>query len=262
MNYFWRVSFFLVLFTSGVWSQMTLPINGRIQDRKIDPNASVEITFTINESREGGAILWSETQSLQLSNGWFQTSLGSDEPLPEDQDFTNDLWVGIAVNDAPELENRVLLSRAASAISAQSLRGQILTGTTVDDDILVKSLNGLKDNIILTVDSNLTLSLEGNKLNLGLSGLRLDHKVGVVGGNPDNSGSLDSKSFFIDDGVVAIKSSSLDSSLLSKNAVTSPKLKDRAVTNSKIAENAVKTENIALGAVETSDLASNAVTTV
>ena len=61
--------------------------------------------------------------------------------------FTEKLWVSLAVNSEPEILNRIPLSIAAKSIMAHSVNGRIIKGTSIDNDVLVKSFNGLKDDI-------------------------------------------------------------------------------------------------------------------
>ena len=177
---------------------LTLPLNGRIANTEIGLNAEIQLHVSLNDAAEGGKVIWSETHTTTLNNGWFNVELGSNVELPSAAKFTENLWVSLAVNSEPEILNRIPLSIAAKSIMAHSVNGRIIKGTSIDNDVLVKSFNGLKDDVIFEGDSSFVLNAESNTIKLSLS------------------------------------SNAIQADNISKGAVVQSKIKDEAVTEGKL----------------------------
>ncbi|NQU66646.1 MAG: hypothetical protein HQ510_01765, partial [Candidatus Marinimicrobia bacterium] len=109
-----------------------------------------DLTFKLYDSESNE--LWSETQSSELTGGVFNILLGSitSLELPFDQPY----FMGITVNDDPELSPRIELSSSAYSFTT----GSILGG------VAVKSINDLKDDILITGGENVTVAQSGNSL--------------------------------------------------------------------------------------------------
>ena len=80
------------------------------------PDGQYNLTFRIYSASSGGTALWTETQSLSVSGGILNASLGSVIPLgiPFDVPY----WLGITVGATPELTPRVRLAAAPYALRA------------------------------------------------------------------------------------------------------------------------------------------------
>jgi hypothetical protein len=89
------------------------------------PNGDYQLTFRIYDVASGGSALWTETQTLPVTDGVFNALLGEVEPL--DLPFDVDYWLGVSVEAAPELEPRVRLATVPyafrTAVSDTTLAG-------------------------------------------------------------------------------------------------------------------------------------------
>ena len=93
-----------------------------------------------------------------LSNGLFTAILGSSTPLnlPFDQQY----WLGISVNGGSELSPRTPLTSSPYSLQAND----------VDSGKVVKSVNGLRDDVVLAGGSNVTVSSAGDTLIISATG--------------------------------------------------------------------------------------------
>jgi hypothetical protein len=77
-----------------------------------------DLTFRIYESPDEGAVLWEESHSgVPLFNGSFTLLLGSVTPISAET-ISGSLWLGIKVNDQPEMSPRQKIVSAAFALRA------------------------------------------------------------------------------------------------------------------------------------------------
>ena len=81
---------------------------GRLSDDNGDPVAgSVSILFSIYDVETGGTALWFETQSsVDVNDGLFHVTLGSDTSLPEGLFDDSNRWIGINVAGDGEMTPR------------------------------------------------------------------------------------------------------------------------------------------------------------
>ena len=95
----------------------------------IDGNAAqgpLQITFTVYDAPTGGAILWSERQTVTVNNGIFNVLLGNGDtvlgrPKPSLQDLfsgTGDRFLTLQVEGRPELQSRFRIASVAYALQA------------------------------------------------------------------------------------------------------------------------------------------------
>lgn len=105
----------------GLNAQTNLSIQGTIQnfDGSAVDNGSYDVIFKLYTTDVGGAAVWSETQSAQVTGGVYSVLLGSVNPLtvPFDQTY----YLGITLPGGPELTPR---SRLTSSPYALSVIGQ------------------------------------------------------------------------------------------------------------------------------------------
>lgn len=83
-------------------------------------NATVNIEFKVYDTLTGGTALWSETKSVQVTNGKFAVELGTTSPLI-DQLFGQPLYLGIKVAADGEMTPRLNLTSTPYAFRARSL---------------------------------------------------------------------------------------------------------------------------------------------
>ena len=92
-----------------------LGTQGVLRDGSGNPvqDSSYAVTFRIYNAPSGGAVYWSETQSVTTQTGLFTVELGSSSPLPDSVFSDTALWLGVQVSADPELTPRQRLVSTA-----------------------------------------------------------------------------------------------------------------------------------------------------
>jgi len=105
------------------------------QGRLLDPttgqpktDGAYQMSFSIYDSSTGGAALWSETKSVNVSKGLFTVLLGDSSPLAPAIFNGQDLWLGVSVGADPEMTPRQRLAHVAYAIYAENANNANLVG--------------------------------------------------------------------------------------------------------------------------------------
>ena len=82
----------------------------------------------------GGTPLWTETQTVTVTNGIFQVNLGSVTPFANLIDFnTDNIHLGIKVGSDAEMTPRVQFTSVPQAFNSEKLGGLDKTGYEQDD---------------------------------------------------------------------------------------------------------------------------------
>jgi hypothetical protein len=82
------------------------------------------VVFSIYSVSTGGSAVWTESKSVTVSGGLFQTNLGDTTTLPGSVNFnSNSLYLGIKVGADAEMTPRVQLTAAPQAINSDMLDG-------------------------------------------------------------------------------------------------------------------------------------------
>jgi hypothetical protein len=93
------------------------------------PDSSYQITFSIYDSSTGGTLLWSETQTVQVTGGRFNVLLGSVNPLSlEVFSSGSTRWLGVTVGADMEMTPRQQLSSVAYAYVAEYAQNTLAPG--------------------------------------------------------------------------------------------------------------------------------------
>ena len=103
-------------------------------------NGSFSFVFSIYTVASGGVVVWTESKSITVTDGIFQTALGDTTALPGSVDFNNaSLFLGIRVGADAEMTPRVRLTSAPYAFNSGLLNGlastnfvQLAQGVQVD----------------------------------------------------------------------------------------------------------------------------------
>ncbi len=83
---------------------------GELRDADGNPvTGSYEMTFTIYDADTDGNVLWTETQTVQVTDGLLSVMLGSVEPLDPGLFDGSNRWLGVAVGSDPEMRPRLQL---------------------------------------------------------------------------------------------------------------------------------------------------------
>jgi hypothetical protein len=93
---------------------------GYLTDDSGNPiNDTLSMTFSIYDAASDGTQLWTETQSVTVTNGLFNVLLGSVNPI-EPGDLTGVSYLGITVGSDPEMTPRQQLVSVAYALRADT----------------------------------------------------------------------------------------------------------------------------------------------
>ena len=153
----------LIFIVHSVSAQIprTISYQGVLTDESGNPkpDENYSIKFSFYEADSGGDAIWTETKNLALKKGLFSTSLGDLTPFNSDIKFDKPYWLGIKVGDEAELAPRIALTSA----------GYSLMTDDVANGKVVKSLNGLKDNITIEGGGGTTVTATENKITISSS---------------------------------------------------------------------------------------------
>ncbi|MGB6650497.1 MAG: hypothetical protein WBG01_18385 [Bacteroidota bacterium] len=154
--------FILAIGTAAALAEVpkTISYQGVLGDGSGNPSTdtSAALTFRLYDTGSGGTAIWEETQSVLFSNGLFTAILGSTAPLG--LPFDSQYWLGISVNGGSELSPRTPLTSSPYSLKAGD----------VDSGKVVKSINGLRDDVVLAGGSNVTVSSAGDTLIISATG--------------------------------------------------------------------------------------------
>jgi hypothetical protein len=166
--------------------------------------------------------LWSEIQNVTIVNGIFNVILGAVNPL--ELPFDEQYYLSIAIGDEPELSPRIALTSSAYSYRARS----------IDDGQVVKSINELKDDVLLEAGENVSITEDENKIIISAMGSDGSGGIsqiiagdGLTGGGSEGNITL------------AVEDEGITTEKLADGVITTSKLSDDAVIGSKIANNHV-----------------------
>lgn len=100
---------------------LVLAHQGRLVDAGGVPlEGAFQLHLSLYDQASGGSPVWTETDNANLEGGYFSTLLGDGTPLPLSAFAEGDLYLGVAVDDAPELSPRLLLASVPTALRAHT----------------------------------------------------------------------------------------------------------------------------------------------
>jgi len=197
---------------------------GYLTDGSNPVDGSVEATFRIYDAASGGNVLWLETRSLSVNEGYYTVLLG--EITPVEITFDGNVWIGVQITGQSEMSPRYQITStpyaytskyadSTSAISNNSIDStKIKDGTIVTDDFADNAItkNKLASDIIdSTKVENSSLSL----LDIGNGGASAGQTIKWSGAEwtpaDDEVGSGSPGEGWADDGTVVRLSASSDS---------------------------------------------------
>ena len=161
---------------------------GVLTDGEGNPlNTTVEMTFAIYDAASGGTALWSETHpSVQVNGGLFNVLLGSVNPISSDIFDGSDRWLGLAVDDDPEMVPRQQIASVPYAY---------LSGDAGDGHSLDAADGDPVDVVYVDEEGNVGFGTTGPEAKLHVSGGPADiarftttwGDIAVHGNNPDGA---------------------------------------------------------------------------
>ena len=109
-------------------------VQGYVVAKNVGTNVatgSYSFTFSIYTVASGGSAVWTETKSITVTDGIFQTNLGDTTSLPGSVDFnTDNIYLGINFNSDGEMSPRVRFTATPYAMNAEKVGGLTVTNTT------------------------------------------------------------------------------------------------------------------------------------
>ncbi len=230
----WRNLYFsmLLLLLCSSLSQAQIPQTMSYQGVLTDangnavPDGNYNIFFRLYDDDSGNQ-RWTEGHNVEVRDGIFSVILGTITPL--NLAFDRQYWLGIAIGGGAEFSPRIQLTSSPYSLNAKSVVDGAVTANKIPNGQVVKSINSLRDDVILTAGDNVTITPSGNTLMIAATGgggggdiTAVNAGTGLAGGGVSGDVTLS----IADGGVSATK--------LADGAVYGAKLADRAVTTQKI----------------------------
>ncbi len=98
----------------------TIGYQGRLYDTAGNPiQATLSVTFSLYAAPTGGAAIWTETQSVTFTSGYFSVQLGSVTPFAGAFDGTT-RYLGVKVGTDDEMTPRAVVASVPYALAAAS----------------------------------------------------------------------------------------------------------------------------------------------
>ncbi len=161
--------------TPLLYSQIphTISYQGLLTDSLGNAKADGQYNFTFRfyDNSNGGNAIWSENKKLQVKKGLFSTNLGDKNTFGKDVKFDKQYWLSVSVNNESELFPRIPLNSVGysfSSINADT--ANYAKQFKLNDGFLVKSVNGLKDNITIKGGGGTTVTSIADTIIIGGSG--------------------------------------------------------------------------------------------
>ncbi len=191
-----------VLAATGILQQINF--QGKVVNKTVGTNVTDDdysFTFTIYDAAAAGTTLWTETKTITVTNGIFQTLLGSVSALPDDIDFnTDNLYLGIEFDGDGEMSPRVRLAAVPYAFNALKVAGLTVTNTTgtltIPNSTTVQfaaafTTSGANALTLTTTGvTNITLPTTGTVATLAGSEILTNKTIGNTGLSFENSESI------------------------------------------------------------------------
>jgi hypothetical protein len=139
------------------------------------PDGAYGMYFRLYDGPEASEPIWHMARPIDVVKGIFSVVLG-----PIDLPFDTTYWLSITVEEGGQLEPRIpLLSSpyamnarnvADNAITTIKIADQAVNGVKIADGQVVRTLNGLTDEIALVPGANVSITPSGNNLVISATG--------------------------------------------------------------------------------------------
>ncbi len=215
------------------------------------------LTFKIYDQPGSTTPLWEETHNNeQIVGGIFNVILGASRSTanPLTLAFDKPYFLGVTIDGTTELAPRVALASspyalnayrvADSAVTTNSIRngavtaGKIADGAVTSSKIpngtVVRSINGLHDNVTLKAGTNIALNTNGDTITINASGGSGGNQVRRITVGPGMTASSDTGNVLIQ-----IGTESITNTMLGYHSVTESKIEDNSIITRTIADGAV-----------------------
>lgn len=98
-------------------------------------DGSVSMAFAIYNAPSGGTLLWSETQTVDVTGGQFSVELGKITPIMAETFADTVCWLGVSIGSDAELTPRTRLVTTAYAFRVGTVDGA--SGGTINGDAVI-----------------------------------------------------------------------------------------------------------------------------
>ena len=124
---------------------------GYVDSSNIPFTGNKAIRFKIYDAESGGNNLWTEDHSnVSVTDGYFQVQLGRFTPL--NLDFDIPYWLGINIENEPELVPRTALTSSAYSFFSSNIRDSSVSIAKIQDDAV--TLPKIEPDIMVKVYEN------------------------------------------------------------------------------------------------------------
>lgn len=163
-HFFLSIFFSLFLITAGS-AQVPRTINYQgLLTENGSPVADglYKLTFELHTTPDNGIIVWTEMhEEVPVTGGVFNVMLGSVTPL--DVPFDEFYALAISINDGDRLQPFTPLTSAPYSLG---IVDSVVTGSKVANGYVVRSLNGVTDDISLRAGENIDIETDGQTVTI------------------------------------------------------------------------------------------------
>jgi|GEM_PF-5417076 len=139
--------------------QGLLYINGSIL-----PDGQYQADLNLYQSGSN-TLLWAETQLIDVVDGIFNTQLGLESSLDVTLFADNEISLGVSI-EGEELSPRINLTATPYSFIAKTVEDDAITSRKIADNEVIKSINGLKDDITINAGNNVQITNDNNGLTI------------------------------------------------------------------------------------------------
>ena len=171
--------FLILAFLSiGLASAQEISYQGNFSDGTGDAyNGYISVTARLLDSSKTIPMVWEEAHdSVLVKNSVYSIILGSKFSL-SGVDFKNPYHLQLVVNNV--ISNPVPLSFVPYAVSANTVTGNVASTATIDSGLVVKTVNGIADDVTIAVDSTLTLNAANNVITVGVNQSVINNHISI-----------------------------------------------------------------------------------
>jgi hypothetical protein len=197
-----------------------------------------ELLIRLYDSQQGGQVVFTETHFTEVTDGLFNILIGSVSLIPSFLEFDQAYFLGIAVDNDPELVPRTALTAVPYALYAP-IAGQ--AGSLAPNaGGVVTSMNTIQGDVTLRGGGSTTVSQNGNDITISSVGGGGSGIQGVQ--NIDATLSIQNPNGPV--ATIGVADNAIGTSKLKDASVSSQKLTDASVTSTKIQSGAVHLDKI------------------
>lgn len=124
-------------------------------------DGSYDLCFGLFSEATGGSALWQECGPVAVEDGLYSTVLGDSLALPLGLDKA--AWLEVAVA-GQTLTGRIALTAAPKSLVAALVSDSIADSVRLGRGVAVRSLNGLRDDVVLKGGINMKIAVKGDTL--------------------------------------------------------------------------------------------------